>query len=199
MKKSILALLLMVFALTLFAQRGPEHKPKGERLAQELQLTPQQKDQMKLIRENHRNEFRAIKESDVSKEERKAGMNALHESIKHDLEGVLSPEQMTKWNEIHTKKKAKGRQMRQEKRAVMKAMNLTDEQKERLKNLRMENKASFKSIKEADLPDEEKRARAKELRKAIEVETREILTPQQFELWRELPNNRPRRAKQFNK
>lgn len=201
MKKLILAFLLVVSVLSLtYAQRGQGNgKFKGQQMAKELNLTPEQQEQMKGIRATHRGEFHTIRTSDASREEKIAGMNALHSKVREEVALVLDDDQMVKWDELHAKRKKKSSQMREKRQQNLEKLNLDEAQADRLKAMREEHRSEMLAIRSSDLTREEKKAEAEAQRARIESDVQSILTPEQYEEWKAMRENRPHRDRQFKR
>lgn len=187
MKKSLFVFLLSAFSIaSLFAQRGAGHHDGGK-LAQELNLSDQQKSEMKAIMKNYKGELKTIRQSDVSLEEKKAGINALKASVRQDASQVLDQQQLAKFDEFLDKKMKR----RKGKGQAVEALNLSDDQKEQIKQLRETYKERRMALR--TLPDEERKAEAVKLRTELENEMRSILSPAQFATWQDLKAERKHR------
>jgi Spy/CpxP family protein refolding chaperone len=103
------AMALSVAAWAAVAQGTPDHQKSGDdnarheqmmqrhmdQVAQELNLTEQQKPQVQAIMKAQMEKMRALRE------QQEAQMKQLHESTKAELSKVLTPEQMTKLDSMH--------------------------------------------------------------------------------------------------
>jgi len=82
---------------------APPHRPafhKGgmiDRLAKDLGLSSVQKKKVRVILEKHRESFKALRE------EARPRMDALKESMKRQINEVLTPEQQKKFAELKTR------------------------------------------------------------------------------------------------
>lgn len=135
LSKSLLAALLICFAaVSLHAQAdpatpdGPPNIENTDQIAKDLNLTPEQKAQLKKIDEEFKAKHKANK---AAKKEEAAKIR--EERIKAH-KSVLTPEQAAKYDEILAKKKAK-REEKKQKKAEKKAA-------------KKEKKAEKKAIKE---------------------------------------------------
>ena len=77
------------------AGRQEMHQRHMEKVAQELNLNDQQKQQFDSIMKANMEKMRALRE------QQEAQMKQLHESALADLSKVLTPEQMTKFKDMH--------------------------------------------------------------------------------------------------
>ena len=82
-----------------------EHRERmGERLADELGLTDDQKARMKAIGDQERSEREALKaDTTLSKEDRHAKMKEIHEKYRSQRDAVLTPEQLAKAEKMRGK------------------------------------------------------------------------------------------------
>ncbi len=69
---------------------------------------------------------------------------------------------------------------------MAKDLNLTDDQKTKVKAVLDEQQTKMKALREdTSVAQEDKRAKAKEIRDASQAKLKEILTPEQFAQWQE--------------
>src|SRR2546423_7526459 len=73
-------------------------KDRGEKFAQELNLTPEQKSVLKSIRQNEKQQAQAIKnDSSLTPEQKKAKFQELRKSSHEQMMAKLTPEQQQKF------------------------------------------------------------------------------------------------------
>ena len=78
-----------------------ERGDRGEKLAQELNLTPEQKADLKSIRENERQQAKAIKnDSSLTADQKKAKFKDLRKSSHEQMMAKLTPDQQKKFKEM---------------------------------------------------------------------------------------------------
>lgn len=77
----------------------------------------------------------------------------------------------------HAEAKERGQRLAEE-------LGLNAEQKEKLKPILKEEREKIQGLK--DLPQDQRREKAKEIRKGITEKVKPILTPEQFEKWEKL-------------
>jgi Spy/CpxP family protein refolding chaperone len=76
---------------------------------------------------------------------------------------------------------------------IAKQLDLSDDQKTKVKAALEEQQSKMKALREdASLSQEDKRAKAKELRESFIEKMKEILTPEQFEKWQKIMQHRTR-------
>ena len=193
MKKLFLAFILITFTTCLFAQRDLIRKEHKERTAEMLNLTPEQKESFIAIRKSHKNEMATIKHSDVSREEKKAGMNALHDQVRNELQDVLTGDQLAKWDEFIKIKKERHAANRLEHKESMQSLNLSELQQEQLKAIITDSKQQMLTIKGADLTKEERRKEAKAVKLQTEQAVSQVLSVDQYEKWSKMRENKRQR------
>lgn len=70
-------------------------------LSEKLNLTDDQKAKLKPILEDQAQQMKAVRDdTSLSQEQKKAKKKALHESFHDQINGVLAPEQQTKWKQM---------------------------------------------------------------------------------------------------
>jgi Spy/CpxP family protein refolding chaperone len=78
-----------------------ERGERGEKLAQELNLTPEQKADLKSIRENERQQAKAINnDSSLTADQKKAKFKDLRKSSHEQMMAKLTPDQQKKFKEM---------------------------------------------------------------------------------------------------
>jgi Spy/CpxP family protein refolding chaperone len=81
---------------------------RGERFAQELNLTPEQKSELKSIRENERSQAKAIKnDSSLTADQKKAKLKELRKTSHEQMMAKLTPDQQAKFKQM--RKEHRGR------------------------------------------------------------------------------------------
>jgi Spy/CpxP family protein refolding chaperone len=88
---------------------------------------------------------------------------------------------------------APGMRARPNPEQIAKELGLNDDQKAKLKTLLTDQQTKMRSLRDdTSLSQEDKRAKAKEIRDATQTQLKEILTPEQFAKWQEhMKRNRP--------
>jgi Spy/CpxP family protein refolding chaperone len=72
-----------------------------ERMAEELNLTDDQKPKVKAIMDAQRQKMRDLREDDsLSDDDRRAQMKTIHEDTATQLKAVLTPDQFAKWQKM---------------------------------------------------------------------------------------------------
>ncbi|MFL5771898.1 MAG: Spy/CpxP family protein refolding chaperone, partial [Flavisolibacter sp.] len=106
------ALAFMLFAVSAQAQtRDTIHRHKGghEMMANELNLTEQQKASLKSIHESERNEMKSLKTTSLTEEQQKAKRQELHKKYSEQVQAIYTPEQKEQLNKMKAEWKANGK------------------------------------------------------------------------------------------
>jgi Spy/CpxP family protein refolding chaperone len=94
MKTRILNLMMAALLATglMFAQQGGGKR--GDRMAELLGLTEDQKPQVQSILQQEREAIQAARKNNATRDE----IKSIHEKFRQQLAGVLTPDQMAKWD-----------------------------------------------------------------------------------------------------
>ncbi|NDV78498.1 hypothetical protein [Dysgonomonas sp. 511] len=192
MKRLFLSLaILMSISLTtnVVAQQREGRGRRNSAIEKELNLSDEQKKKMETERADFRKKMGDVqKQSDLTKEQKQAKVKELREQHAASVNKILTPEQQTKMKELR-EKRAKDRDERRSKADVkrkkqndrqmamrgdkmkrqMKDLNLSDDQKEKIKAI-----------------NEDFRAKSKELAKEREEALNQVYTPEQQAMVKEL-------------
>lgn len=188
MKKSVILMIIAALFIALIASSmviaaqgekaacGKGMKGMGSKMAAELNLTDNQKAQIKAIIGQYQPQFKAIRESNATPDEKRASMKELRTEMKAKINAVLTPEQQAKakqlWQE-HKGMRGKGMQ-------AFKALNLTDAQKAQIKSIRDGSRSQIQAIKQnTNLSDADKKAQIQAIRKSTREQVMSVLTPEQ--------------------
>jgi Spy/CpxP family protein refolding chaperone len=89
---------------------APSKQERGEKFAQELNLTDEQKTALKSIRENEKQQAEAIKsDSSLTADQKKAKFKELRKTSREQMMAKLSPEQQQKFKEMRKEHRGHGR------------------------------------------------------------------------------------------
>jgi periplasmic protein CpxP/Spy len=87
-------------------QSGPQPERRLARLTQMLNLSQEQQDKLKPILQDEAKQMRAVHDdTSLTPEQRHSKMRELHQGTTTQINGILTPEQQTKWNEMREKMK----------------------------------------------------------------------------------------------
>ena len=180
-------------------QRGgsPQAGRQTQRLADELGVTEEQREQLRQIGRAQSEAVRAIRQDDsLSNEEKRAKVRELNQARQDKIRGILTPNQQNKFDELRQRRRDRAGERRRRGQGrgqgLSQALDLSEEQREQLGQLRSEQRERLQALRDDDsLSPEEKRAKAGELRQAQRARTQEILTPEQREKLSKLRESGP--------
>jgi Spy/CpxP family protein refolding chaperone len=120
---------------------------------------------------------------DLSREERQAKMQELAKAGEKSVAGLLKPEQMKRLKQISLQLRGAGAFGNPE---VAKALNLTDEQKEKLKAIQEETGRAVRELFQGGGDRAEMRKKMAELHKGANEKATALLTDDQKAKWKEM-------------
>ena len=86
-----------------------ERGERGEKLAQELNLTPDQREALKSIRENEKQQAQAIKsDSSLTRDQKRTKFKELRKSSHEQMMAKLTPDQQQKFKEMRKEHRGHG-------------------------------------------------------------------------------------------
>jgi Spy/CpxP family protein refolding chaperone len=163
------------------AQGGPdgEHHKMGDRMAKELNLTADQQAKMKQIMQQDHASMKAIRDDQsLTKEQRQAKMQSLHESMKKDVDAILTPEQRQKMVTLHAQHG--GEMGGNPGDRIAKKLNLSADQKTKVENIMESTHQQMSAIREdQSLSQPDKQAKIKQLHESTKSQVNALLTPDQ--------------------
>ena len=188
------------------------HKKEHNKAFDDLNLSADQKARLQSIREDFKKQSEALKNNtSLSAEEKKARRKTMHEQFKTQMESVLTPaqkEQLQK-KKAEWKEKNKGAKKEWKKegkndnargkgfdrgRDFQKELGLTDEQKQKMEQLRNDFRNRFSSLRSDNaLTQEQKKAKMQELMKQQREQMKSILTPEQIQKMESLKKERSKK------
>jgi len=207
MKKTIVGLaLVMMAAISVNAQQPDKpmqharhqhfRKHGGDRLAQKLNFTDAQKQQLKDINSSYQKKLADLRKHDeITVKEFKSQMDALRQEHKQQLTALLTPEQKDQLAKLKQDRmeKAKTRAIARAEKMKTK-LGLTDAQAGQLKEMRTATMAKIKSVKEDKaLSHDQKREQIKGLVMQQKDQLKTILTPEQLQQLEQMKGQRHRR------
>jgi hypothetical protein len=136
------------------------------------------------FRDDHKDELDKVRDPNLSREERAEVMKKVSEASQKMLADVLKPEQRKRLRQIQLQQQGIIAFADPE---VLKALNLTDEQKEKLKAVNDEARQKMQDIFQKAAGDrQEAMKQMAELRKENLASAMKILTDEQKKSWKEL-------------
>lgn len=159
-------------------QSDTSRKHQDHKMMKDLNLTSEQKSEMKAMRESNKSAMEAIKnDASLTQDQKKEKMLQLRKDQKAKTQALLTADQKAKI--IEAQKKGKNADFKAKKNRVN-DMNLSDDQKIKMKEIRGDSQKQMDAIKnDANLTQEQKTQKSKEVRKNQEMKMSSILTPEQ--------------------
>ena len=170
----------------------PMHRHHGDALAQ-LNLTDNQKTEMKAINDDFKQQMTDLKKSEdkITVTEWKSKMATIRKDHHEKVDKVLTDEQKASLKKMH---KEHGNRFHQDKgnriERMKKELNLTDEQSAALQKSFDESMQKMKAIHDdKSTPDDKKKALYRVQKDQQEASMKSILTPDQWNKFQELKKN----------
>ena len=193
---SLLALTLIVSASQAQEQKMEGHHGRHhhkEMFAKQLNLTQDQKDQLKNINADAKKQMAELKKNDnITVKEFNSRKEDIRKQQHEKMLALLTPDQKSQLDKMKQDRMAKGKERRQHGLENMKTqLNLTDDQVTRLKASHEAFAAKAKDIRSnTSLSEDQKKEQFKELAKQQKEETKSILTKEQLQKMQELHKDR---------
>ena len=201
MKKIILSALVVLMAIAVQAQEIPERKTdkplmharargqhnKGMNM-QQLNLTPQQKIQIKQQRENFHSQIEELKKNDgITVKESRERMESFRKENKEKTQRILTADQKAKLQQMKVEGKAQHMEMARGRAENMKTrLGLSDEQSAKMEKNKAEMAKKIKAVHEnKSLSEQNKKEQMKELMKGQREQMKSILTDEQLKKMKE--------------
>lgn len=174
------AVLGAVHAKGHFGGRGP----MGGKALEELNLSDEQQEQLKALRQEHRQQMQAFKESGERPSPEQ--MQELRQAHRAAFEAILTTEQAAALQQFIEERGDRGRKGRKGHRGPrfgalpgLRQLDLSDEQKEQLKSLMQQHRDEMKTARQSGQRPtaEERQAHRESLREAVKG----LLTAEQLE------------------
>ncbi len=159
---------------------GPMFLLNQKSVQEELKLTDDQVKKIKELSDKQRESFRGLR--DLSQEERRKKMTENTKANEKAVAEILKPAQVKRVKQISLQQRGAGALRDAE---VAKSLNLTDEQKDKLKTIQEETRAVRGTGQRGDRSEEAQKKRA-EARKATNEKLMGVLTAEQKTKLKEL-------------
>lgn len=172
------------------ARHGGERGAHLEALAEEIDLTDEQQEQLKAIHQDTRAAMQELRQArrdgSMTPNELREQAMTIREQTKADVQAVLTPEQQAELEARREAKKAERQARREESQAIMaEVLELTAEQQDALDALRDEAKAERKAVREqiqsGNVDREALRTQREDTRDTYQSALADILTEDQYE------------------
>jgi Spy/CpxP family protein refolding chaperone len=155
--------------------------PGMMRAFQRLNLTPDQKDQVRnLMQAQHQKVQSVRQDASLTPEQKQDSIRQLRQSTHQQVLGVLTPEQQAKLNQF------------QRQRRGLAALNLTSDQRAKIMPIQQQMRQQVVAVRQdASLTPEQKHQKIRDIRQNAMAQMKGVLTPEQQ---RQLEQMRPRRG-----
>ena len=204
MKKITAGIVLIIFlALGASAQdkqkgHHGKHKAKHHReyLTKDLNLSDDQKQKMKEVKENHRKQMAELKKNEnITVKEMRDRRATLAKEHKAAIDGILTQEQKNKIQEQRAKSLEKRQEMQaQRTEKIKKQLALTDEQSSKLKTMNETYKSKLETLRKNESLDRTaKKEQFKALKQQHKEELKNVLTQEQIQKLDEMKKDRSTR------
>jgi Spy/CpxP family protein refolding chaperone len=176
-----------------YGHRGHHGGDMGQRIAQKLNLTQQQQDQLKPIFEKQREQAKAIKQdTSLSADQKKQKFDALRQDTQTQLNSVLTPEQQQQWAQMKAQhqehKGERGEKMGGARLAEK--LNLSQQQQDQLKPIMEKQREQAKAIwQDNSLSQDQKKQKMQALHQDTRTQMNAILTPEQQQQMQQMRQN----------
>ena len=170
-----------------------------DRMAQQLNLTDQQKSQIQSLMQSQRQQAQAVRnDSSLTAQQKQDKLKQLRESNHQQVMAVLTPEQQQKWQQFRSEHTGMGKGRMGGGMGPMARLNLTPEQKTKLRPIFQSSHQQVQAVRnDASLTTEQKQAKISEIRQNTQSQVNGILTPEQHQQWQQMQQMRQnRRGKQ---
>lgn len=177
--------------------RGRIGMEQRKKMAQFLQLTEDQKTQMKAIRQDFQKKMDALdQQQNITVKEYNDRKTQLRKELQSKREALLTKEQKDKIATARELKALKQKEMFVKRMAMMKdRLDLTDDQVKQLKALHEKNSSAVENVKKDNkLNDQEKKMRLKSIKGTAIEERKKILNEEQLKKLASMKKNRKNHA-----
>ncbi len=193
-----------------YSGRKGRHGQKGSRrhmarLAQELNLTQEQRQKLEPIFQQQMQQMRATREdTSLTPEQRRVKMDQLRQSTHSQINSVLTPEQQEKFKQLREKHgpgmggpgRGPGMSMRGPGAGMgpLARLNLTPDQQAKLKPIFEDTHSKMQALhQDTSLTPEQRREKARQIWQNSQAQINTILTPEQKQQWEQMRERRGRR------
>lgn len=148
---------------------GAARRPGIMRALQRLNLTPDQKTQIRNLLQTQRQKVQSLRQdASLTPEQRQDNIKQIRQSTHQQVLGILTPEQQ-----------AKLKQFEQRRRGVA-ALNLTPDQRAKLQPIRQQMRQQVLAVRQdASLTWQQKREKIRDIRQNAMAQMKGLLTPEQ--------------------
>lgn len=178
--RSLIALTVLLALVPLPALAGHGHEQHMESMTSELQLSEDQAKAVKQIMEEQHQAWRALRESEGARDQKKAEMEALHAKTKERLATVLNDEQLARMEAMMEKRHARGSDAEGRFDRLSTELKLTEEQSQSVRRIMQEQREKMHALFDSDASRDEKRAKLEALRAENRQQLATVLNQEQL-------------------
>lgn len=156
-----------------------------QQLAADLNLSDEQREKIQSILRDRLDQLRELRQdASLSQAEKVEKFKSMREDIAAEVRKLLSPDQIARLKEKPTHLLGAAQGPLEQLQEGLKRLNLTEEQKEKLKPLYQEQLEKLRALRQdASLSLQEKLDKLKGMRQEVAPELKKVLDPAQFEEW----------------
>lgn len=192
-----LGLTLAISQLNAQGDQGKRpHRDRGEFMAKKLNLSDDQRVQMKEIFEKYRNDFKQIYQSDANREDKITKAKDVQNRIDADVKKILNGDQYDQYREMKSRMMERGKEGYSKWQSSLDELNLTEEQREQLKTAMSDIRSEMSRDEKSELSKEERIQHFKTMRAKTDEAVQKILTADQLKKWKEMQAARQDEFKQ---
>jgi protein CpxP len=204
-----IALLTLFLAAAMAAQTAPApsdntaaphkmmHRHNGgfERMAQQLNLTDQQKTQIQGFTQAGRQQALSIKQdTSLTPEQKRDKFRELRASTHQQVLGVLTPDQQQQMKQLRSRHDGMGRGKGAgmgHGMGPMAKLNLTDEQRAKIQPILKASREQAHAVRnDSTLTPEQKHAKMRDIHQGTMTQMNSLLTPEQQQQWQQMRHHR---------
>ena len=191
---------------------GRHHGEQGrfDQMAQQLNLTDQQKTQVQGFMQTMQQQTQTIRQdTSLTDQQKQDKLKQLRESTHQQMMGVLNADQQQKFKQMMSEHegmghgkghgmgmgKGMGSGMGSGGPGGMAALNLTPDQKSKLQPIFQSSRQQAQAVRnDASLTPDQKRAKLRDIHRSSMSQFNSILTPEQQQQWQQMRQNHPKRG-----
>ena len=173
----------------------PRHHGGFERMAQQLNLTDQQKTQIQGFTQAGRQQALSIKQdTSLTPAQKRDKFRELRASTHQQVLGVLTPDQQQQMKQMRSRHagmgRGKGAGMGRG-MGLMARLNLTDDQRAKIQPILQSSRQQAQAVRnDATLTPEQKQAKIRDIHRGTMTQMNSLLTPEQQQQWQEMRQHR---------
>jgi Spy/CpxP family protein refolding chaperone len=170
----------------------PRHDGGFERMAQQLNLTDQQKTQIQGFRQAGRQQAQSIQQdTSLTPEQKRDKFRQLRASTHQQVFGVLTPAQQEQMKQLRSEYAGKGRGWGGHGMGPLAKLGLTDEQRAKIQPILKSSHEQAQAVRnDSTLTPEQKHAKMRDIHQGAMTQMNSLLTPEQQQQWQQMRQHR---------